>query len=280
MKYFFLLGATDPEMREIEAVLQSHEEEYGYAMQHSNPLERVTPGGAYNADPVNILGGTTLVLVECEPTVVGKLTPGEMSVIVIDHHREGDPGYEMGADQYWQASSIGQVCTLLDIEPTQNQRLLAAMDHCPAAALRGDCPDIPAEEVLLLKCREIARGCETNGWVVRTEIERATDKLRLAASLVIGGQEVKDLRTLETSHGYSLEYLTAQVAALKEGEAVLLTTKNHVGGAPRWVLCGHATPKCVTAFMENWAVEKGLVNVYGVPARGYAGGYLVRRGKE
>lgn len=45
-------------------------------------------------------------------------------------------------------------------------------------------------------------------------------------------------------------------------------------GRRKVVLGGHTTPETVRAFMAEWAPAQGLVDIYGDPARGFAGGYM------
>lgn len=74
--------------------------------------------------------------------------------------------------------------------------------------------------------------------------------------------------------GYSLKLLSAQVAATVEGVAVLLQHKDVEGGPVKWSLSGEVLPETVEAFMEGWGPAQGLEKIYGVPSRGYAGGYV------
>lgn len=53
------------------------------------------------------------------------------------------------------------------------------------------------------------------------------------------------------------------------------------------VVCQSGSPEQIRAFMEAWAPANGLIDIYGDPARDFAGGYqpnsldwLRRHGKE
>src|SRR5690606_30679244 len=66
-------------------------------------------------------------------------------------------------------------------------------------------------------------------------------------------------------------------AAAREGVAYLATVSVDGSGRecrPKIVLGGCTTPEMVRAFLEDWAPAHGLVDCYGDPARGFAGGYL------
>jgi hypothetical protein len=104
----WVLGASDPEMEAIEKLLRECGEALTYA---STGGQSVRASQAYSADRVE--GATHWV--ECE-------APGQDREVVIDHHRDGDPGYGRPPSDFLRASSIGQVFVALHT-PT----------HCPAA---------------------------------------------------------------------------------------------------------------------------------------------------
>ena len=62
-------------------------------------------------------------------------------------------------------------------------------------------------------------------------------------------------------------------AAVREGMAYLATVTDR-DGRRKVVLGGHADAETVRAFLERWAPHEGLVDLYGDPARGFAGGYI------
>ena len=137
--YFFVLGSRDVEMSLIEELLWSRAS-YGHALGKDG--NRVAPG-----DPgwgfVPMLGyvedGMILVMVECNPPPVWDGIAHE--VLVIDHHAP-HPNSTRPPEEYWEASSLGQVCDLLDIKPTHELLAQAAADHCLAAAFAGQCPGV------------------------------------------------------------------------------------------------------------------------------------------
>ena len=109
-----LLGASDPEMAEIERLLRAAGVEVFHA---SVGGRRCHPGNAYSADgPAVPPGGTGTVLrVECDAApgspLADQLAASEVSVI--DHHRPGDPGYGRPPGEFLAASSLGQTISWL-----------------------------------------------------------------------------------------------------------------------------------------------------------------------
>src|SRR5690606_9191135 len=64
-------------------------------------------------------------------------------------------------------------------------------------------------------------------------------------------------------------------AAAREGVAYLATVSDG-RGRQKVVLGGCTTPDMVQAFREHWAPRQVLVDCYGEPAQGFAGGYLAK----
>jgi len=122
-KMMWVLGAPDPEMEQIEQLLNAVGETVVYATKDG---KRVTPDNAYKANGVIRPDGTRgiaapadyWVLVECLVDVdklkddVGRYD-GFVGVETVDHHRPGDRGYGRPPTEFLQASSIGQVIYML-----------------------------------------------------------------------------------------------------------------------------------------------------------------------
>lgn len=314
----WVLGAPDPEMEIIDRVLREYEETVVYAANRAG--ERVTPATAYLGESLVTdygyhpctHGVTTVYLVECDlvehevlpldfdfeeschPELAGR------TVRRIDHHRPGDPGYGRPPEEFFEASSIGQVVLELarlrgrDIALYMPQDLVlaAAADHCLAAAYRGECPGVDPDE--LTRWRAETRAAFQGRPVedVLADVAIATMALREAPLVSIGFDVdapgcahhrgyadpgcgdcdydggallVRDLR------GRDVPELPE--AAVREGVAYLATVTER-DGRTKVVLGGHTTPECVRAFMSEWAPAHGLVGVYGDPARGFAGAYM------
>ena len=128
----WVLGAPDPEMAAIEALLLECGERITYAADARGV--RVHPGIMYAAESLICAdsgnhpctsGVRRVCLVECELLSPGvDPEPGEdcchaelagRDVVRIDHHRPGDPGYGRPPAEFFPASSIGQVCAALGV---------------------------------------------------------------------------------------------------------------------------------------------------------------------
>ena len=48
----------------------------------------------------------------------------------------------MSPKQYWEASSLGQICNRLGVERTQRLNYIAAADHCLLPAYHEQCPEV------------------------------------------------------------------------------------------------------------------------------------------
>lgn len=264
---YFVLGAQDPEMIRIEEILKEKDLLFSYATKDG---KRCHPGNAYQADRQTFEVSGQVVFVECDLLILGGA-----EIIHVDHHRPGDPGYGLAPSQYRQASSIGQIYALLNLgELPHEDLILAAMDHSPAHAIRGECPGVSAEEVLERKISEIAAATKHEPSEVREKVSRYDALISTSPEIEVGGQSLRDLRDTYLGEGYSVNLLSAQVAALAGGYAVLLRHRDVAGKPEKWSISGHARPQTIKAFKEEWGPAQGLTGIYGVPERGYAGGYL------
>lgn len=266
--YVFILGADDPEMTEIEIMLTKHGQQFRYAVHDGS---RVHPGNAYKADPLLVEAESIAVLVECEPVDFF----GTNAVVrVIDHHRVGDPGFSLSSEFYWEASSLGQIYKLLDLGvPTPEHLALAALDHCMVHARRGKCPGVDSEMLKAFSREHIARRRNVDISKVEACVQEMCGQLEVSPVVTIGVQEVIDFTGTSMGIGYSLKYLCAQEALADLHKAALIATRNRAGQADKVVICGAATTHTIEFFMDSWAPANGLVHIYGVPLRGYAGGY-------
>ena len=188
----FILGARDPEMEQIIRLLKYQWIRPAYAGRiQANGEVDFSPAGVYQANAIFDENGRQ---VEMSPKEMRKLIEGAFLVECdfpgiepkgrCDHHRPGDPGFGLPPEQFWQASSLGQVAGLLHFElPVDGrcsgcQRELAiaaenwgsetpiaesccdgkkylapsfgytaAADHCLAAAYAGRCPGIDPESL-------------------------------------------------------------------------------------------------------------------------------------
>lgn len=261
----WILGASDPEMELIERLLRKCGEKIIYATDENG--RRVHQGNAYRCPVPAVPDGATVYAVEC----IDVLPEGWVR---IDHHRPGDPGYGCPPSIFFSASSIGQVIAELDllgvasILPAADiieAIFAAAADHCLAAAYRGECPGVDPDALMHWRVETRAAFQERPSSEILADIQRACVVLREAPTIDIGGCAVRDLRDRVVPE--------LPEAAVREKVAYLSLVTDR-DGRTKVVLGGHTTPTTVRAFLDDWAPAHGLVDTYGDPARGFAGGYL------
>lgn len=261
LKILAILGAPDPEMAMVEDLLRQAGLQTTPALLQGR---RVRPHEAY-ASGVTIgldQPASEFWLVECQPEL-----PPEVRTVVVDHHRPGDPGYGKSPDQYWEASSLGQVATRLvergylpaDWTPSQDQLLAAAADHCLAAAYQGSCPGVNPDALLVWRAKTRAAFQRRPVEDVMADVQAAMASLQAAPVLTIAGVAVADLRNSGTIP-------ELPEAAARSGQPFLATLLEN--GIKKTVLQA-APPQAVKAWMEEQA-SLGL-SPYGDPQRGFAG---------
>lgn len=272
----YVLGAPDPEMEAIKRLLRDAWEQVAYAAVEDPAAEggyrrvtaaeayrgRVALGGVFEGEPVLIRWTTgDVVYVECAPL------PGfgGSSVTVVDHHRPGDPGYGRLPAEYLEASSLGQVLRLLGVEPTDEHRIIAAADHCLAAAYRGECPGVDPDALMQWRIRSRAAFQGRPVDEVLADVEAARKALREAPLLELApGLFVRDMR------GRHVPELPE--ASAREGVCFVADGLPGPDGRTK-VVCQSGSPDQIRAFMEAWGPANGLQDIYGDPARGFAGGF-------
>jgi len=135
--------------------------------------------------------------------------------------------------------------------------IVAAADHCLAAAYRGECPGVKPEQ--LARWREQTRA-KFQGRSV-ADVRRDVDLARAAILESSRDREYADLRDRDIPE--------LPEAAVREGIAFLASVKER--GRSKVVLQA-ASPDLVRRFLAGELVP-GLTDLYGDPARGFAGGY-------
>lgn len=300
--YAFVLGASDPEMAAMEAAIRALGAAidttpyilYAAFVGANDVVERCHGGVAYRAtrllnaegvashpadeDGVTPYGddvayedqdGWVPVWVECE-VAGGDRKRG----MVIDHHRAGDPGYGRSPAEYWAASSIGQLYAFFEREGFplellndafgENRLLVAASDHCPGHAFAGLCPGVDPEALKRHRAANSAafNKMEPDAWL--QTVEASIAKLKAMPRGMLAGVEYA-ISNEELELGNHAQLISG------------LPMEYTMPGSPRDPrvkvgLLGGLEPAFVAAWMDS---KKGtLVDIYGDPARGYAGGYL------
>lgn len=275
-KLFFILGADDPEMQVIKRLLGALGLKWAHAVREGAPVH---PGNAYKGDGTTRPIPTTarVAVVECH---IEGVTPD----VVFDHHRPGDPGFGFPPSQFWQGSSVGQVWEYLinggglEGEPMKlvlqaqeagfrqwEAELAAAADHCLGHAYRGRCPGVDPVALRLWRAMTRAHHQGVRPADILDRVEDAFIQLRSLPETRIGGVNFRDAR------GETIPELPE--ASAQMGEPVIYSlTDSRSKREKVGVLNG--IPEAVEAFMSA-APDMGLVDVYGDPQRGFAGGYLV-----
>jgi hypothetical protein len=253
-----VLGAPDPEMNEIERVAR----EIGAQIVYGLTLEgqRVNAGEAYAVHRCSeIPVGERLFAIECDGPAV------RSREIRVDHHRPGDPGYGLPPSRYLEGSSLGQFLHHIGIQATDEQRIIAAADHCLPAAYLGECPGVDPDAVARFRMAQKAAFTGRSVDELLDDIARAREALRNAQTVELGGQQVRDMR------GAVVPELPD--AASRDGAAYIALVRER-DGKEKVVVGGHLTPGAVDDFIRSWAPAQGLTGIYGDPSRGFAGGYL------
>jgi len=298
----WILGAADPEMVAIEILLRKAGEQVAYAQVGGR---RVSPGNAYQAEGTSASVARPVVLVECG----GPALDGLEVVARCDHHRPGDPGYGLRPAKFWGASSLGQVCGLLLRETYTEWRqgpheydeysrvirrdllLVAAADHCLGAAYRGECPGVEPDALMRWRVASRATFQGRPEAEVLADVERARLMLRIAPALLLNpvserphthdhdwsssvcdgcdGCAVDDIFVRDLRRETPIPELPE--AAARDDVAYISGPLVGPDGKRKYTCSGR--PEHVKAFLETWAEAQGLIDLYGDPARGFAGGY-------
>ncbi len=250
-KYFFVLGAPDHEMQEIARVCESKGFAYGHALINGRIVHSHQ---AYAATSVQGLvpSGSTVVFVEC---VVLGLRPD----VIIDHHHPGDPGYGKPPQDYLQGSSLGQFLALIGDTPSPEQLVIAAADHCLAAAYAGRCPGVEPET--LRQWREKTRSAARR--LPQDELQRQV----LSAIEVLKAAPVIELA------GHPVAWVEEPPAEVSEASArigIAYAYIQHEDDGRIKAGIRSAPPPVVSEWMDRC----GLRSLYGDPQRGFAGGYF------
>jgi len=275
---FFILGAPDPEMAAIEELLRAHRIPVAYAAVRNcgdaETLCRVKPFEAYKAEatiPEIVKDPTTqIVRVECE--FVGEAASLNDSKL-LDHHRPGDPGYGKDPKKYWEASSLGQVLKLLYPrcnEFHENLKLVAAADHCLAAAYRGKCPGVDPDELMRWRISSRAKFQGRSEEEILRDVEAARDAIRMSRKILVHYFDPEDREDLDGKVLSYANFLDIHVpelpeAAAREGVCFVSTLQDGR------TVCQAGSPDHIKAFLDGYVVGP-LRDSYGDPERGFAGG--------
>ncbi len=271
MNRMVIFGGQDAEEAAARVVAKDCGCVLATATENAKPVHA---GNAYAADGFTVDEGNLdsvkgVIIFECAPAAAGNLKV----VAKCDHHNPGDHGFGLGADQYWEASSLGQLCALLGVERTHELELVAAGDHCPADAYVGRCNGIDPDEFLSFRISRKAAFYTNHPQLpdkseeeIRADMKVAQTKLA-AAELVDGVRDLRDAGKIDELPEAALSIGEAYMASLPDTDR-----ERNPTGNTKIVLGGHTTPEVVTQFME-WgnSLPNRDGNAYGNINRGFAG---------
>jgi hypothetical protein len=265
----FVLGAQDPEMREIQRVLDDARRPWVHAAVQGRRCNART---AYDGDGVVRLGpdgiARAAVLPPRAPAVFVECSVrGHPAWVQVDHHHPGDAGFEVPPERFLDGASLGQVLRLLGREPTPTQRLLAAGDHCLTAAYQGRCPGVDPDELLFLRASWQAKVSGRTLTEVVQGILDAAARVRRQFDAVTGEAAFLDPTRVprDLPEGAALAGLPVRYRGWRED------------GDLKEMLKG-GTPAHIQRFMDGHRAAGR--SVYGNPYRGYAGAYWVTDGPD
>jgi hypothetical protein len=167
--------------------------------------------------------------------------------------------------------------------------LTAAADHCLGAAYRDECPGVAPDTLMRWRAESRATFQRRPVAAVLADVEATTAALRAAPRVVLRHQTEYDRfgQPCDWS-GYPAVDYDDQVDARdmrreppwpELPEAAARVGESYISGplagpdGRRKVTCS-GSPEHIRAFMDSWSPAQGLVDLYGDPARGFAGGYL------
>jgi len=286
------LGAPDPEMERIDSLLRREGENVVYATADGR---RVHAGNAYRADDID--RASTVYWVECAPPAPAK------NHVFFDHHRPGDRGYGRSPRDFFPASSLGQVVLYLarrgrlprvwdrdhtplgqydpgDVRYAEGRWVVgagarwviipsdlvisAAADHCLRAAYAGLCPGVEPAQLAEFRLAVRAQHRGRSESSLRADIDAAIDRLGRADCIWFSDRAVvRDMRgplvpeLPEAAAQNLMDYIAGPIDC--------------PDGRQKIVVSGRAAT--IEEFFR-WAPPNGLIDTYGDPARGFAGGYI------
>lgn len=308
----WVLGSVDPEMEAIEDLLMQTGEEVRYATVGGERVRSGTAYQMDPIPGDQVPWGGIITLVECDAAAPIVLVPrGYCRVHRVDHHRSDDPGYGRPPAEFLSASSLGQVISELarfDALPQEWGRygapktesggfrphyvrgwmigmargeaavphdlvLAAAADHCLAAAYRGECPGVVPDDLMQWRVRTRAAHQGRIEGEILADIERARETLREAPGLVLYKRTPAPSNAVTCADLRGLHVPELPEASAREGQCFVANGLPGPDGRVK-VVCQSGTPEQIRAFMTSWAPAHGLTDIYGDPARGFAGGYV------
>ena len=158
-KRVFILGAFDPERAAIESYLKRNGEVFYYAAAFNGRAQAITqvfPGNTYQATDIHDAVGNKIVIADHVKVYLHETAIKGIQGETLDHHNGGDAGYGRPIEEAVEASSFGQVADVVGVELSEEEKIIAAMDHNLQATLSGKVPGIDAVKALKLRAAFLA----------------------------------------------------------------------------------------------------------------------------
>ena len=207
MRPLWILGAPSAEMDAVETLLVAHDAMVAHAAGHdrmrvshgdrSRAQWVLLPGSAPVPFPAVCGAGDRIHLVDC--AFLGVRPLGGATVHSVGHHLPWSAGYGLPAEQYWEASALGQVARLFGIDPTPPLRVIAAAAHSLQDAYHGRCPGVDPDVVLAHRLSVLASAWGVPLAHAFADVTLARDLLALAPPTLCDGMAFADLRSVTLS---------------------------------------------------------------------------------
>lgn len=326
MSPIIIMGLDDPEANEIEQITRALDLN-GFFAAHNG--KRVNRSNAYHANdsihfsgiranPENFTSSkNTIIQIECyhqgliqkinKRKNVSKSVP---SVITIDHHHEGDSGYDCEPEQFMFGSSLGQFINYLvkeNYDIPGYTWVKCEQERTPGIALDDDLgwiavresehnkvyAQIPKRHLFLAAadhCLPQAYRGRCSGvdpeeiikfrvWIraerQNVDIESIEKRINNTRSILRRMNENGQVDLTKLPSGSLPEVVEASV---RESLSVLSMVKDKQTKRNKMLLLGYNQPEDVKEWMNYWK-GKGY-EVYGSPVRGYAGAIEPRNSKS
>ena len=179
----------------------------------------------------------------------------------------------------------------------QDLRFCAAADHCLTAAYAGKCPGVDPNDLMIWRAQSRAvfqkRSVEDILADVKAAMTALEDNARVNNVSFFGtyfsvcngcGEKV-----IADEYDESWDYCLCPPVADMRGSKIpeLPEAASRLGicfvsdglrtpDGRMKVVCQSGTPEQIKAFMTIWAPKQGIMDIYGDPQRGFAGGYITK----
>lgn len=263
-KTVFVLGGMDTEMGAIIDLLTIRGLQYTRARDSRGRV--VSRSDAYDTHEPKL--ARNQVWVECRPRNYSNTEMLSLGYKLVDHHNEGDPGYNQPASRYWEASSIGQVCKLIGEARSPKLEMIAAADHCLHQAYNNGCHPIKREALLAFRLGNYREGMR----LAKQRFQKTVDYMKANRTTEFNGVMLANVDAL---HGTNMSFFVTDASAYANIPFISMRYKEDKGNTK--VFIGSASRKTIDHFLNGGASQFGeTLRVYGDPSRHFAGAYVKR----